>query len=80
MPAFGRWVHSTFGDSAIINEKCISEMPSLPSLRAYVTGCTSAAPWPSHTSQAVDGTTAQGQGKSALPGSVAFQAQLCKST
>lgn len=39
MPAFGRWAHSTLEDSAIINEKCTSETPSLPSLRA----CTWAA-------------------------------------
>ena len=36
MLAFGRWMHGTFEDSDIINEKCISEMPSLPSLRARV--------------------------------------------
>lgn len=36
MPTFGRWAHSTFKDSAIINEKPISEMPSLPPLRACI--------------------------------------------
>lgn len=35
MADFGRWVQSTFEDSAVINEKHIFQMPSLSFLRAW---------------------------------------------